>query len=1647
PGRDITERSRDGGWGGREPAEPSAVGAVVQAIIPQPLHPTLNGLSALGGYESSSASSASSTSSDSDSDTDSSSEISSSDDEDRVKLLAPQAIAGQAKEQTPVLQPKSRPLCRFFAKTGRCRSGNRCKYSHGDPNEGALNQSGSTVPKPKQPKMPPGKKANAFERPSMLGALLATPIHNTLSQLSQTIRFLVANDMLENVELRVGEAEEREREKTKIVSLGGGEREETRSLIILITKSPYSSTTSTRGEKPASTLPHLASVSPPSNLLPRPGSSTMSAATPHQTAAQTAAAWGAQAQASTGTSAPYRPLNVRDALTYLDQVKAKGVFSHFSSPGQPPPSHSPLALSRPIADRNPPPLTQIQFSDQPDVYNRFLDVMKEFKGQIIDTPGVIDRVSTLFRGHPSLIQGFNTFLPPGYRIECFGGEGDNQGLITVTTPSGTVSQVPGGLAAAMDKRDREAAREAAVAAEMALTNRRASPSRAPFPAGTTTTAPTVPAPVTQASHLPAINSGPPPFPNSQTHPPRAAPAVPGLPATTAPAVATSGTAVSSRPSGSTTAPPPGPLPIPSHSQHPLPPSGPSTPSAAQFLASGGLSGAPGSQAAGARGTAPLVEFNHAISFVNKIKNRFNNDPDTYKQFLEILQTYQRDTRDIAEVYAQVTKLFDNAPDLLDEFKAFLPENGSGGLGGLGFGSFMQAAAGAPPMGVPDKMAGPQKRGSKENKDTGVPQKKRRGAQTDPSKVVGAGRKTKPTHKADSPMDDDSSSALPINGISAPQTLASPEEVAFFDKVKKFIDDKVTYHEFLKLINLFVQDMIDVKVLLERAALFIGESGEVWSTFKKVVGSDESGSLPPNPTSAQGGYGFGGMIGVDNQVVENTPMLDRVKPDLSGPKVKSYGPSYRKLPRSEINLTCTGRDAMCWEVLNDEWVSHPTWAAEDAAPFMAHRKNIFEEALHKSEEERHEYDYHIEANLRTIALLEPLNNKIQTMDPEERAHFNLKAGLGGQSKSIYQRIIKKVYGKELGPGVIHALHDNPVVALPIVLERLKSKDEEWKKAQREWNRVWREQDAKNFYKSLDHQGVQFKANDKKTIAAKSLISEVEARKRESTNSRLAMLDPKAFASRSRTQFSFEIKDGEVLKDVLKIVISYLDRVNNITPTDKDRIERHLRDFVPTFFLIDKTEFDAEFGDPEHGTPEDQEGSEDSDGDVSMADDDEVASNATGKKTKKANVHGDSLRKKLLKQVGDRGKRDVTGTPGPDEENGGISLEGTPVTESNERGETPLPVPADPEAVAEAVEKDKAGADESEQTWVQIDTPEPSRQASELAEEGSKAKPTRKGNFFANNHFYVLVRLIQILYSRLLHCKEIAAELAAEHKQPINPIAIKLGLAEPESQYDGIQDGENPAAHYYTHLLSMAERLFEGEIDANTYEETLRLMFGTKAYTVFTLDRLVASIVKQTQTILGDLKSQELFALLERDRENEKTNTRHQIAYRMQAEGVLGDEENFYRIEYVPVIETVTIQLMSKEDLTVDDAETQEQKWKQYIESYILHHPTEGLPHRIEQPFLQRTLVDIPKDLSKESFDISSQMEIKIALSSYRMFFTPETEDYFHRKRSPAEVAESDAKEEADSEAAKKRLEAWLEEKAEVEPAVESTSTPAAVPVSA
>ena len=49
-----------------------------------------------------------------------------------------------------------------------------------------------------------------------------------------------------------------------------------------------------------------------------------------------------------------------------------------------------------------------------------------------------------------------------------------------------------------------------------------------------------------------------------------------------------------------------------------------------------------------------MEFDQAINYVNKIKQRFANDDRVYKAFLEILNMYRKGQKNIQAVYQEVS---------------------------------------------------------------------------------------------------------------------------------------------------------------------------------------------------------------------------------------------------------------------------------------------------------------------------------------------------------------------------------------------------------------------------------------------------------------------------------------------------------------------------------------------------------------------------------------------------------------------------------------------------------------------------------------------------------------------------------------------------------------------------------------------------------------------------------------------------------------------------------------------------------------------------------------------------------------------------------------------------------------------------------
>ena len=80
------------------------------------------------------------------------------------------------------------------------------------------------------------------------------------------------------------------------------------------------------------------------------------------------------------------------------------------------------------------------------------------------------------------------------------------------------------------------------------------------------------------------------------------------------------------------------------------------------------------KAGAARPAGQPVEFVQAINYVNKIKERFQEDERVYKAFLEILNMYRKGLKTISQVYEEVALLFKSHDDLLREFTFFLPES-------------------------------------------------------------------------------------------------------------------------------------------------------------------------------------------------------------------------------------------------------------------------------------------------------------------------------------------------------------------------------------------------------------------------------------------------------------------------------------------------------------------------------------------------------------------------------------------------------------------------------------------------------------------------------------------------------------------------------------------------------------------------------------------------------------------------------------------------------------------------------------------------------------------------------------------------------------------------------------------------------------
>jgi len=185
-------------------------------------------------------------------------------------------------------------------------------------------------------------------------------------------------------------------------------------------------------------------------------------------------------------------------------------------------------------------------------------------------------------------------------------------------------------------------------------------------------------------------------------------------------------------------------------------------------------------------TKSPVEFDQAITYVNRIKQTFANDERVYKAFLEILNQYRKGQKTIQSVYEEVALLFRNHEDLLNEFSYFLPD--------------------------------------------AAPAQVRRPAQA-PRRAGGAyGAAASKPKRAPPPLRRDDPKVQ--------------REYAFVHKVKNRIKNDASYGDFLKCLNMYTDDIISKEELIELQKDIIGKHHDLMAALNEFLLRCELGPEDP-----------------------------------------------------------------------------------------------------------------------------------------------------------------------------------------------------------------------------------------------------------------------------------------------------------------------------------------------------------------------------------------------------------------------------------------------------------------------------------------------------------------------------------------------------------------------------------------------------------------------------------------------------------------------------------------------------------------------------------------------------------------------------------------------------------------------------------
>ena len=270
------------------------------------------------------------------------------------------------------------------------------------------------------------------------------------------------------------------------------------------------------------------------------------------------------------------------------------------------------------------------------------------------------------------------------------------------------------------------------------------------------------------------------------------------------------------------------------------------------------------------------------------------------------------------------------------------------------------------------------------------------------------------------------------------------------------------------------------------------------------------------------------------------------------------------------------------------------------------------------------------------------------------------------------------------------------------------------------------------------GIHVKAADKKNFAAKHLVDLIKTKYEEQRRQRGST------GPRAKEQFLWNFKDAEVIADVLRVMLLFIQNSNQHNHNEQRRVREFFEKFIVTFFDLSDELVSRLTGDIDRGTPEDDE--------------DAAAELSNGRGRRPVNGKKNDLRRGVL----DKGRN---GTRARDQKEDSVngSKESTPDVDS--LGEEDIE------------QEDHTVAEVTNERWAAVPGATNVHGTKPLTDEDREIKADKPFerewySLYSNQSIYVFLSIFHTLYQRFVDIKNSEADAEKEAMSAREPSLLEM-----------------------------------------------------------------------------------------------------------------------------------------------------------------------------------------------------------------------------------------------------------------------------------